>query len=76
MIPVSRAPEVYESALAEGATPRRAQERAMETLRREKRDARREANRRERAVRRAEARGCDETLFVTLLASVGEERGR
>lgn len=70
---MTRALEVYEAALAEGATPRRAQERAEETLRRERRDARREANRRERAVRRAEARECDETLLVTLRASVGEE---
>lgn len=69
---MSRAPEVYESALEEGATPRRAQERAEATLRRERRAARREANRRERALRRREARECDETLLVTLQASVGE----
>jgi len=71
--PASRAPEVYESALAEGATPRRAQERAEEVLRRERRAARRQANRAERALRRADARECDETLLVTLRASVGEE---
>lgn len=70
---MSRAPDLFEAALLEGDTPRRAQERAEETLRRERRDARREANRRERAVRRAEARECDETLLVTLRASVGEE---
>jgi hypothetical protein len=70
---VTRAPEVYESALAEGATPRRAQERAEETLRRERLAARREANRRERALRWAESRTCDETLLAALKASVGEE---
>jgi len=70
---VSRAPDVFEAALEAGDTPRRAQERAEAEIRREQRAERRKANRAERAIRRREARECDETLLVTLRASVGEE---
>lgn len=70
---MSRAPGVFEAALEEGDTPRRAQERAEETMRRERRAARRQAARRERALRWAKASRCDETLLEALRASVGEE---
>lgn len=70
---MSRAPEVYEAALLEGDTPRRAQERAEAELRREQRAERRKAARRERALRRSAASRCDETLLEALRASAGEE---
>lgn len=70
---MSRAPDVFEAALLEGATPRRSQERAEAEIRREQRAERRKAARRERALRWAKARTCDETLLATLKASAGEE---
>lgn len=70
---MTRALEVYEAALEEGATPKRAQERAEETMRREQRAERRKAARRERALRWAKASRCDETLLEALKASAGEE---
>jgi len=70
---VTRAPDVFEAALEEGATPKRAQERAEAELRREQRAERRKAARRERALRWAKARTCDETLLEALKASAGEE---
>lgn len=70
---MSRAPDVFEAALEAGETPRRAQERAEEALRREQRAERRKAVRRERALRWAKAKTCDETLLEALKASAGEE---
>lgn len=70
---MSRAPDVFEAALLEGDTPRRAQARAEETLRKEQRTERRKAARRERALRWAKASRCDETLLAALKASAGEE---